>query len=418
MASDENQSGADLLDSEVKKLQDQQGAAPSKQLPGHEFHVRHGANMLDVGYLRPMFYSLTGESPDEAIVREALHVRNEVGVFESSTLGKFEIAGADAATFLNRVYSTNIDSLEVGMGRYCLAADESGIFIDDGICVRIDENCFLAHTTSVGAASVGEWFERWRTEWPDLDVQISDVTTQWALLVVSGPKVRHVMEAVDSDVDFSDEAFPPMAYREGTLGGFPVRLLRAGFTGERGFEVSVRAQHGEAMLDAIYEAGRAFNISPFGIGALNFLRIEKGFLLPGFDTDNETTPADLGWGTVLARKETFFVGKQAMELPPRKGDGRLKLVNLRACNSEGVITQGGQIAMTPKSSESIEFEGRVTSACTSPTLGCSVGLGLVRDGYDRIGEEVYVHTDEANSPVAVVICGEAHYDPKRERIRG
>lgn len=412
MAEEKKQGGADLLDSEVKKLQDEQGAAPSKHMPGHAFHVRHGANMLDVGWLRPMYYTSTDESPDEAIVRETLHVRNEVGIYESSTLGKFEVSGPDAATFLNRIYSNSIENLKVGKTRYCLEADESGALIDDGVCAHIAENHYLSHTTSMGAAKITEWFDRWLAEWSDLNVQIINVSEQWALIVVCGPKVRDVMQVVDSDIDFSNEAFPPMAYREGTFAGFPARLLRVSFTGELAYEINVAATNGEAVMNTIYEAGQASNIIPFGIGALNYLRMEKGFMLPGFDTDADTSPVDLGWGEALARKQGDFIGKDAMALPPNKGDGRLKQVKLSASNPGDSIVQGGQIVASLNSEESL---GRVTSACMSPTLNKSIGIGLIKDGFDRIGDEVYVVSDDSTAPV--VISNEAPYDPQGERVR-
>src|SRR5207342_270453 len=214
---------------------------PIRTTPIHDWHVEHGAAFENVGqWKRPWFFPAGGESMDEAVARESLAVRNDVGVLDASTLGKIEVVGPDAAAFLDRMYTNRMSTLAVGSIRYGLMLGLDGMVFDDGVVMRLADDRFLVTTTTGGAAPVLDRFEEWlQTEWPDLRVYCASVTEGWAVVALGGPKAREILTTIGTDVDLSAEAFPFMTWREGTVAGVPARLCRVSFTGELSFEVHV-----------------------------------------------------------------------------------------------------------------------------------------------------------------------------------
>ena len=154
-----------------------------------------GAVFEDVGqWKRARYYPQGTETMDEAVYRECAAVRDSVGMFDGSTLGKIELRGKDVPEFLNRIYTNGYLKLKVGMGRYGVMCTPDGMIFDDGVTLRLAENRYFMHTTTSGAAEVLDWIEEWlQTEWPELDVFATSVTEQYATVAVVGPKSREVM---------------------------------------------------------------------------------------------------------------------------------------------------------------------------------------------------------------------------------
>jgi sarcosine oxidase subunit alpha len=219
--------------------------------------------------------------------------------------------------------------------------NEHGIVYDDGVIARVADDSFLVGTTSGHAASVADIFNEWlQCEWPDLRVLTQNVTTGWAVMNVAGPRAREVLARVGTDIDLGPEAFPHMHYREGRVCGVPARVQRVSFTGELSFEIAVPWRFGEALFDAVIEAGKPFSIAPFGVEALMVMRIEKGFLHVGADTDGTTYPQDIGFGETLAKKKGDFVGRRSSLRPSALDDDRRQLVGLEA-DQHGALPVGG-----------------------------------------------------------------------------
>lgn len=281
---------------------------PSRRMAAHDRHIDLGAIMEDYGpWKRPACYPLEGESREDAIQREALAVRNGVGLFEASPLGKIEVKGSDAAKFLNFIYVNNMKTLKPGRCRYGLMLTETGIVYDDGILACMAPDHYLVGTTSGHAVAIAEMLQEWlQCEFVDYDVVTEDVTTAWSVINVNGQHARAILESFDSDIDFSKEAFGHMQYRQGHLDGVPCRIQRVSFTGELSFEVSVPWRYGTALWDACMERGQQFNITPFSIEALQIMRVEKGFLHVGSDTDGMTLPQDVGFGGIMAKKNMIL----------------------------------------------------------------------------------------------------------------
>ena len=251
---------------------------------------------------RPWYYPLRGEDLHAAVRRECLAVRNGVGILDASTLGKIDIQGPDAVALLNWMYTNPWGKLEIGKCRYGLMLDENGMVFDDGVTTRLGEHHFMMTTTTGGAARVLSWMERWlQTEWPQLKVRLASVTDHWATFAVAGPKSRAVLRKVCGDIDFSNEAFPFMSYRDGLAAGIAARVMRISFSGERAYEVNVPANAGRAVWEALMAAGEEFGITPYGTETMHVLRAEKGYIIVGQDTDGSVTPQDLGMGGLVAK---------------------------------------------------------------------------------------------------------------------
>jgi sarcosine oxidase subunit alpha len=392
-----------------------EGFAPIAKIPAHSWHVAHGGHMEDMGWLRPEYYLRPGEDEAAAIRREVLAARHNVGMFDGSPLGKIEVKGPDAARFLNRIYINNAATLKVDHGRYGLMINENGVVIDDGVFVRLADDHYMVHTTSGGAARIFQWMEEWlQCEWLDLDVIINNVTSQWANVTVSGPNARKVLQKLDSDIDFDREAFAHMQFRHGHICGVDARVLRASFTGEISYEISVPARYGLALWEAVYEAGQEYDITPYGVESLMVLRCEKGYLHVGADTDGTTNPLDLGWGFPISKKKDDFIGRRSLSRSNDTREDRFQFVGLEAVNPNEKLPIGGHIVSCANPQMPEKTQGYCTSACLSPTLEKSIGLGLVARGRDRTDEQVYVYAD--GKTVAARIVSPTHFDVKGERL--
>ncbi|MGB5132741.1 MAG: sarcosine oxidase subunit alpha family protein [Steroidobacteraceae bacterium] len=385
---------------------------PRRLLPAHAEHEALGAHWWEAGgWMRPACYPKDGESVHEAVRREALAVRNAAGIYDASPLGKIEVMGPDAARFLDFFYINNVLTLEPGRTRYGLMLNENGVIIDDGTIARLGPEHFLITTTSGAASRIAQWLEEWRQcEWPQLEVFVTPVTTQWATIAVAGPKSRSLLQRLDIDFAIDGESLPHMQIREGHMGHLPVRLYRISFSGELGYEINVPARHGAALWQRLIAEGHDLGVVPYGIESLLLLRLEKGFLHVGVDTDGTTSPADVGWGEVAIRKKSDFIGKRSLTRSDNQRTNRLQLVGLAADDAE-VLVAGAHLRL-PGTREG--SDGWVTSAATSPALGRPIALALLRGGRDCLGETVAVHDLDRRCSATVVTT--PFYDPEGKRL--
>ncbi len=380
--------------------------APRRYLPAHALHQELGAQFGDYGWQRPDFYPCDGESEESAIHRETLCVRQRVGVFDNSPIGKIEVRGPDAAEFLHRVYVNNVLTLKPGHARYGLMLNENGVIIDDGVFVRLSDDHFLVHSTSAGAARISAMLEEWlQCEWTSLQVLIDDVSTQWANFTIAGPRARQVIEALGTDIDISSHALPHMAVALGRVCGLEVRMVRISFSGELSFEINLPAGHAGDFMQAIINAGKNFGIMPYGIEALMILRTEKGYLHVGSDTDGSSTPDDVGWGHVARKKTTDYIGKRSLFRPANQSEDRKQFVGLEPVDEGQAIRPGGHLLPGANRQPPAETDGWVTSACYSPNLKRYIALGMVRNGSQREGEILTLVDEDQRYNVRVVSPG-------------
>ncbi|MBB4155657.1 sarcosine oxidase subunit alpha [Sphingomonas jinjuensis] len=385
---------------------------PVRTTPMHARAVAAGAVFEDVGqWKRARFFPRPGEDMHAATARECISVREAVGLFDASTLGKIEVVGPDAAAFLDLLYAGRLSTLAVGRCRYALMLREDGFIADDGVIARLATDRFHVTTTSGGAASVLNVMEDFRqTEWPDLRVWLTSTTEQWAVAGVTGPRARNVLAALVEGVDLSSDAFPHMAVRQGRIAGVPVRIFRVSFTGETGYEINVPARHALPVWDAVAAAVAAAGGGLYGTEAAHVLRAEKGYIIVGQETDGTATPDDVGLGKMVAATKPDFVGKRSLMRAAMRDPDRKQLVALLTAD-RSLLDEGTQVVDPASPRQSL---GHVSSTYPSVTLGRPFALAMVHGGRSLLGTKLAVAT--AAGPVAVDVVDPVLYDPSGARL--
>ena len=393
---------------------------PVRNTPMHDWAVRNGAVFENVGlWKRARYFPRSGENMDAAVARECLAVRRHCGIFDGSTLGKIEVVGADAATFMNRMYVNAWSGLAVGRCRYGILLRDDGFIYDDGVVARVADDRFHVTTTTGGAAGVLGLMEDYRqTEWPDLNVWLTSTTEQWAVIAVQGPDARRVLEPLVEGIDISAAAMPHMSVARGRICGVPMLLMRVSFTGELGFEVNVPADFGLAVWQAVHDAGQKYGITPYGTEAMHVLRAEKGYIIIGQDTDGTVTPDDAGLSWAIGKSKSDFLGKRALQRPAMASPYRKQLVGLLTRDPDVVLEEGAQIVPTrqPRGAPPAAAMGHVTSSYHSTSVGRSIALALLTGGRSRLGEMLYVAAPDGDIPVQV--ASPVFYDPQGSRLNG
>ena len=217
-------------------------------------------------WMRAQWFPEKGETHwRQSVDREVLQTRKSVGVCDVTTLGKVDVQGKDAASFLNLIYCNGFAKLAIGKTRYGLMLREDGIALDDGTAARLDENHFVVTTTTANAVSVYRHMEFVRQcLYPKMDVQLISTTEAWAQFAIAGPNSRSVLtKIVDKEYDISNEGFPFMACGQITVcGGLRARLFRISFSGELAYELAVPTRYGDSLIREIMKAGEEFDIVP------------------------------------------------------------------------------------------------------------------------------------------------------------
>jgi sarcosine oxidase, subunit alpha len=392
---------------------------PVRRTAVFQWHTDRNATWEPVGQWRRAYtYPKAGESKEQSIAREILAVRKKVGLLDASTLGKIEIKGPDAATFLDRMYTNTFSTLKIGRCRYGLMMNELGFLTDDGVTARIADDHFIMHTTSGGADRIAAWLEEWlQTEWTDYKVFVTPVTEQWSQFAIAGPHARDVLAKLAPSFDVSNAAFPHMSFVTGKLGAFPVRAYRISFSGELSYEIATPANNGQALWNAILAAGAEFGIEPYGTEALHVLRAEKGFIIIGDETDGTTTPIDVGMEGMVSKKKADFIGKRSLEQSYLKGPNRKQLVGLFTEDPNDVLPDGAYAVREVKPKPPMDMIGQVTSSYMSPTLGRSIAMALIENGRARMGETLSFPL-EGGKVVKAKIVDQVFYDKDGARMNG
>lgn len=380
---------------------------PVRETAMHHRHIELGAEMMTAGlWMRPAFYGFKDQA-DRLIAAEVDNCRQNVGLIDVSTLGGLDVRGPDAAEFINRIYTWAYLKQKVGRARYLLMCDETGVIIDDGVACRFHEQHYYLTATTSGVDAVYREMLWWNAQWR-LDVDIANVTSAYAGVNIAGPNSRKVLETLDTDVDLSAEGFPYMGVREGHVAGVPVRMLRVGFVGELGYEIHCPSSQGEALWDILIEAGAPFAIQPFGVEAQRMMRLEKGHIIIGQDTDGLTQPyeADMGWA--IGKKKAFYVGKRAVEIQEVHGTIR-KLVGFNLVSEYAPCPKECHLVIRDN-----EIVGRVTSAIRSPTLKKVIGLAYVAADQAELGKRFQIKIEHGQMIEAEVVPM-PFYDPDNQR---
>ena len=388
---------------------------PLKRLPAHAWHAARGALFETFGdWSRPVAYPLSGESLEAAAQREAGAVRERAGLFDGSPLGKLEVFGPDAAAFLDLMYVGTMSNLALGQARYGLLLNENGAVVDDGIVARLGPERFWVNTTTAGIERTQAAFEEWlQCEFLDFKVLITPVTARWANITVAGPRAWQWLQAARFDAGLAPSLMKHMTLKDCTLEGVPVRVLRASFSGELGYELNLPASQAVWLLERLWALAGPIGGGLYGIEALQVMRVEKGYVHIGTDTDGTTLPQDIGFARGIERKRAAFVGRRSLSRPAGRDPLRLQLIGLVPVDARTVLPVGGQIARQPPPTAT---EGHVTSSYASRALGHPVALAMLVGGSQRLGEEVTVY--HLGKPHAARVVPTPFLDPPGARLNG
>lgn len=392
---------------------------PCRLTAGHRWAKERGAVFVEAGpWLRAQWFPLQGESDWlTSVVREVTSVRHAVGVCDVSTLGKIDVQGSDAATFLDRIYTNLISTLPVGKVRYGLMLREDGIVMDDGTVAHIEAGHYIVSTTTANAVKVMQHLEHARQVlWPGLDVQLASITDQWAQYALAGPRSRALLaRLLGSSLDVSTDMLPYLGCAEFLWQGRPARLFRVSFSGELAYELAVPASQGDTAVRAIMAAGEALGVVPYGTEALGVMRIEKGHVA-GNELNGTTTAEDLGLGKLLSKKKDF-IGRVLASRPGLASPDRPALVGIRPVDQSTRLYAGAHF-LTSGAQPSLENDqGFLSSVAFSPTFGRWIGLGFLIQGPSRWGERIVAHDPVRSGDIEVEVTNPVFYDPMGERLK-
>ena len=383
---------------------------PTRRTPAHGWAEEQGAQFVDAGeWLRATHFANAGETMQQSIDREVWTVRQACGFCDVSTLGKIDVQGPDAGAFLDFIYANPVSTIAAGRVRYGLMLREDGFAFDDGTVARLSPQHFLLTTTTANAAAVLRHLDFChRVLRPATDVCIEPVTEQWAQFAVAGPRARTVLEKLVGEAcDVGTEALPFMGMIETTLTDLmPARVFRISFSGELAYEIAVAARDGAALAKALQAAGAV----PYGVEALNVLRLEKGHLV-GAELNGQTTAADLGMGGMLSKKKDF-VGRVLSQRPALLEAGRPSLVGLRPRAAGASLQAGAHLIPAGAAATAANDCGFITSAAYSATVGSWIGLGLLAGGAMCTGQVFRAVNPLQGSETEVEIVPRMFHDPE------
>jgi aminomethyltransferase len=341
----------------------------------HKIHEQSAKLTVFAGFEMPLWY--------EDVIPEHLAVRNNVGMFDTSHMGRVMITGADAERFLNHVITNDVSKLTPNSAQYSVMCNERGGIKDDFLVYRLEMQKFLM----VYNASNREKDYGWLVQNSEtFAVKIEEISDSVAMLAVQGPKAEKTLQRISTEDLSKIERFKCGHSR---LEEVEVFMARTGYTGEDGFEVFVwnttvtTPDNGIRLWNTILEAGKDYGIKPCGLGARDTLRLEAGLCLYGNDIDENTTPLEAGLGFVVKLQKGDFIGREMLEQQKMKGVSR-KRVGIQMVE-HGIPRPGFEVC-----NEKGEKIGELTSGTFSPLLKQGVGMGYVASSYAQEGNFVGV----------------------------
>jgi aminomethyltransferase len=371
---------------------------------------------------------LSANTYDIDHTHEYIAIRTSCGVFDTSPLYKYLIHGPDALKLTNRVVTRDVSRYAVGRSMYTPWCDDDGKIIDDGILARLEEQTFRLTT----ADPTFHWLE---DNASGLDVTIEEVTEAFAVLALQGPYSRDLLKTL-SDADFDQLRY--FSITNTKLAGIPVTISRTGFTGDLGYEIWVEPHQAVEMWDALFEAGEAYRIRPFGEYALDMARIEAGMLLAEVDFHSskkvlhdfqKSSPLELGLGWTVSLDKEFFVGQQALKRELARGPEWTTMglvVDLKSL--EAVYADFGMPLEMPYESwgEAVPLYsggrqiGKATSGTWSPMLKKNIAIARLKPRYARPGTSVdmEVTIDAQRRQARATVVKTPFFDPPRKTARG
>ena len=393
------------------------GFAPQRHTTSHIASVDRGAPMVEAGlWYRPSYFPEVGETNwRQSCDREVGMVRSNVGVCDVSTLGKIDIQGPDAHKLLDFVYTNMFSTLKVGKVRYGLMLREDGHVMDDGTTARLAENHYLMTTTTAAAGQVMRHLDFvHQCLHPEWDLSFISVTEQWAQFAIAGPKSQELINAV-LDQPITSDTFPFMSCASIGVLGEVGRLFRISFSGEHGYEIAIPSRYGESLFRLLVSRAEEIGGGPYGMEALNVLRLEKGFITHA-EIHGRVTAFDLGMGRMVSKKKDC-IGKTSAARPGLLDNEREQLIAIKPVGPIKQIVAGAHLFDLNDNPIRQNDRGYVTSVGFSPTFGHFLGLAFLKNGHDRLGDRIKMVDHLRGVETECEVVNTVSFDPKGDRLR-
>ncbi|GGW64141.1 aminomethyltransferase [Winogradskyella epiphytica] len=352
-----------------------------KQIPLLSTHEALGAKMVPyAGFNMPVQY--------EGVTIEHETVRKAVGVFDVSHMGEFIIEGPHALELIQKVSSNDASKLEIGKAQYTCLPNEDGGVVDDLIIYKLEDEKYLL---VVNASNIEkDW--KWISSKNDVGAKMTNLSDDYALLAIQGPKAIEAMEPLSSHdlsaIKFYNFVVGDFAGVEGVI------ISATGYTGSGGFEIYCKNADVKQIWDKVFEAGADYGIKPIGLAARDTLRLEMGYCLYGNDIDETTSPIEAGLGWVCKFNKEFTNSEALKAEKERTPDNKLVAFTL---DERGIPRHGYDIV----DSDGTKI-GRVTSGTMSPSLGIGIGLGYVPQAFAKLDSKIYIQVRKKAIPATVV----------------
>lgn len=338
----------------------------------YDWHLSHEGHMsVFAGFKMPLWYEKTG------IINEHNAVRNSVGIFDITHMGRFKVIGSESRRFLNHLVTNDLTRLPSGSSEYALLCNRTGGILDDLFVYRLDRHEFYVVVNASNREKDFNWFTAHIKKHDVVMENISDYTPMFA---VQGKNAVSVLQKLS---ETKLDEIPRFGVRTIKLGGFAALISRTGYTGEDGFEIcqfsvsKKESSRAVQLFEAILSAGEEFGILPCGLGCRDTLRLEAGYSLYGQDLDDQTTPLEASLRVFVKLKKKSFVGRSALLEQKRRGVKRLRIG--LALLDKGIPRTGYEIL------RGMKVIGKVTSGSFSPVLQRGIGVGYVERKYAKKG---------------------------------
>lgn len=367
-----------------------------KHTPMYQRHLELGATMYTTGtgYALASRYS----SADE----EARAVRQRVGIIDLSLMTRLSVKGKEALALIQKLIVNDAGRLQDGQALYSTMCNEQGLIVDDVVVFRFDAEHFWVITSSAYRRGTYEWI---RSHMQGANASLTDVSSAYAMMGVQGPKSRELLSAI-SDIDFSKLGF--FRFAEGRIAGAPCIIARLGFSGELGYEVYVNTEDGIDTWDKIMDAGKAVGLVPYGMDALDLLRLEKGFVFFGYDATGQDNPYECRLWPFIKFDRGDFVGREAL-LKIRDAGPKKKLMGLKVTGNT-VLTAGSGLHMNGS------VAGSVVVGFQSPNLNENLAYAYVNAPSVQVGAAV--SAEVGSERVQATVVEMPFLDPQGLRLRG
>jgi len=352
----------------------------------YKYHADHGKLIDFAGFDMPIWY--------KGIVPETLAVRNQVGIFDVSHMGRAVAQGSKSETFLNFVTTNDVASLKPGQAHYSLLCNQNGGIKDDVVLLRLEQTRFVIVFNAGNRKKDADWLT---TQALRSGADFRDISDETALISLQGPKARPALQKL-SKTDLS--TLQRFGCTQTELDGIKCVVSRTGYTGEDGYEILVwdspiaKPERAENVWNSLLASGKDFGIEPCGLGSRDVLRLEAGMCLYGNDIDENISPYEARLGFTVKLTKPDFIGKKVLETQKAQGTKLLR-IGLKA-TAQGIPRPGCEIV---KDTRTI---GKLTSGTLSPTLKCGIGMGYVPREYANDGEKLGIMVREKRLDSVVV----------------